>query len=226
MGDVSCLAATALSALVGTYTDDRVARGIAFALPGAEGEAGHLDIYSLPPVTVASTEHYRILISVKVLNQARAAVRQNQRLRTARHETGGLLWGYWDNAARIILVVDASGPPPDSRHEPAHFLCGIAGTDEEHQYRTKSSFGACGFIGMWHTHPDVPPVQSGEDMLGMTTLVARAGQNRRRALMLIFGRTAGMGTAGVFIYEGLSTTGAAETIVVGVTQLTLAEPVV
>ncbi len=90
----------------------------------------------------------------------------------------------------------------------------------------KSSFGACGFIGMWHTHPEVPPMQSGEDIVGMATLVARAGQNRRRALMLIFGRTAGAGTAGVYVYEGLSATHGEQSITVGVTQLALAEPVV
>jgi hypothetical protein len=226
MGDVSRLAATALNALVGTYVDDRAARGIAFVLPSADGETAHLDVYSLPPVLVALTDGYRILISVKVLNQARAAVRQNRRLRTAQHETGGLLWGYWDDAARIILVVDASGPPPDSRHDPAHFICGTAGTEEEHRFRTETSFGACRFIGMWHTHPDVPPMQSGEDIVGMATLVARGGQNRRRALMLIFGRTAGAGVAGVYVYEGVSATRGAEMIAVGVTHLALAEPVV
>lgn len=226
MGDVSRLAATALNAFVGTFAEDRAARGIAFSLPNADAEMGRLDVYSLPPVSVASTERYRVLIATKALNQARAAVRQNQRLRTARYETGGLLWGYWDDASRIILVLDASGPPPDSRHDPGHFVCGTAGTEEEHQFRTANSFGACGFIGMWHTHPDVPPVQSGEDIAGMTILVARAGQNRRRALMLIFGRMAGASTAGVYVYEGMSASRDAETIEIGVTQLVLSEPVV
>jgi hypothetical protein len=226
MGDVSKLAATALNGLIKTFLDDGVTRGIAFALPTADGGAAHLDIYSLPPVSVASTDKYRILISVKVLNQARAAVRQNKRLRTPQHETGGLLWGYWDDASRIILVLDASGPPPDSRHDPGHFLCGIAGTEDEDRVRKTSSFGVCGFVGMWHTHPDVPPMQSSEDMIGMATLVARAGQNRRRALMLIFGRMGDTATAGVFVYEGLSATGGAQRIAVGATQITLATPVV
>ncbi len=226
MGDVTRLAATALNELVGTFADDPRARAIAFSLPGADGEAGHLDVYSLPQVSVACTERYRILISANALNQARAAVRQNQRLRSARHETGGLLWGYWDEASRIILVVDASGPPPDSLHDPGHFVCGTDGTEAEHLSRTANSFGACGFIGMWHTHPDVPPRQSGEDIAGMTILVARAGQNRRRALMLIYGRMAGASTVGVYVYEGMSASKVDETITVGVTQLTLREPVV
>jgi hypothetical protein len=226
MGDVSRLAATALNALVGTYVNDQAACAIAFVLPSVDGETAQFNVYSLPTVVVALTEGYRILISAKALNQARTAVRQNRRLRTDRHETGGLLWGYWDEAARIIVVADASGPPPDSCHAPSHFTCGTAGTESEHGYRMKSSFGACGFIGMWHTHPEVPPMQSSEDIVGMATLVARSGQNRRRALMLIFGRTAGAGTAGVYVYEGLSASHGEQSIIVGVTQLALAEPVV
>jgi hypothetical protein len=115
---------------------------------------------------------------------------------------------------------------PDSQHDPAHFICGTAGTEAEHEYRMESSFGACGFIGLWHTHPDLLPKQSGEDIDGMARLVARAGQNRRRALMLIFGRRVGAGAAGVYVYEGLSATREVERITVGVTQLALAEPVV
>ena len=60
----------------------------------------------------------------------------------------------------------------------------------------------------------------------MTILVARGGQNRRRALMLIFGRMAGASTAGVYVYEGMSASRDAETIEIGVTQLVLSEPVV
>lgn len=226
MGDVSRLAATALNVFSGSFRDDLLSQGIACALPGAQASGCHLDVVSLPAIQLAVAEPYRVVISAKALNQARASVRQNKRLRSSQHETGGLLWGYWDDAARIILVLDASGPPPDSQHDPGHFICGTSGTDTEHRRRAKSSFGACGFIGLWHTHPDVPPMQSGEDIHGMTTLVARAGQNRRRALMLIFGRTAGIASAGVFVYEGQAVTNSREMVRLGLAQLALAEPVV
>jgi hypothetical protein len=226
MGDVSRLAATALNVFAGSFSDEPSAQGIACALPNAQEAGCRLDIFSLPAVHLAVAEPYRVLISTKVLNQARACVRQNQRLRSAQHETGGLLWGYWDDAARVILVLDASGPPPDSKHDPGHFICGTSGTEAEHRHRAKSSFGACSFIGLWHTHPEVPPMQSAEDIHGMTTLVARAGQNRRRALMLIFGRTAGIASAGIFVYEGQAVTGSREMVRVGLAQLALVEPVV
>lgn len=226
MGDVSRLAATALNVLAGSFKDDPSAQGIACSLPGAQGTDCRLDVFSLPTIHLAVAEPYRVLISAKVLNQARACVRQNQRVRSPQHETGGLLWGYWDDAARVILVLDASGPPPDSKHDPGHFICGIAGTDTEHSHRAKNSFGACGFIGLWHTHPDVPPMQSVEDIHGMTTLVARAGQNRRRALMLIFGRTAGIASAGIFVYEGQAVASSRELVRAGLAQLALAQPVV
>ena len=226
MGDVSRLAATTLISLAGAFNNEASARGIACTLPGVDEATGRLEIFTLPAIHLAVAEPYRVLISEKVLNQARACVRQNQRLRSSQHETGGLLWGYWDDAARIVLVLDASGPPPDSKHDPGHFICGTAGTDTEHRYRAKSSFGACGFIGLWHTHPDVPPMQSGEDIRGMATLVTRAGENQRRALMLIFGRTGGAASAGVYVYEGQDVTSTAEMVRVGLAQLLLTNAVV
>jgi hypothetical protein len=226
MADVSRLAASALNALTATFKDDGLSHGLACTLPDAQSEVCRLDAIDLPVLHEALATPYRVLISAKVLNQARACVRQNQRLRSAQHETGGLLWGYWDDAAGIILVLDASGPPPDSRHDPGHFICGTSGTDAEHQYRLKNSFGVCGFLGLWHTHPDVPPSQSVEDMVGMATLVAQAGQNQRRALMMIFGRTAGVASAGVFVYEGQPLAEARELVQVGVAQLPVQEPVV
>jgi len=226
MADVSRLAATALNTFTSAFRDDHVSHGLACTLPSTESEVCRLDLIDLPLLREALATPYRVLISIKALNQARACVRQNQRLRSAKHETGGLLWGYWDDAAGIILVLDASGPPPDSRHDPGHFICGTLGTDAEQQYRFKSSFGICGFIGLWHTHPDVPPSQSAEDMGGMAMLVAQAGQNQRRALMMIFGRTAGVASAGIYVYEGQSLGEAAELLQVGIAHLNLQEPVV
>jgi hypothetical protein len=242
--DVFRLAATALNALLDALPAVRETNGVACALPPIDGKAGSFTDRMLPPVQVALAGGYRILIARKALNQARSFVRQNNRLRSAVHETGGLLWGYWNDASGVIVVHDASGPPPDSRHEPAHFTCGIEGTQAEHSYRTEQTLGACGFLGFWHTHPDLPSKQSDEDTAGMANLVARFGHNQRRALMLIFGRTGGAASAGVYLYEAQMPRNGArarvlanqsgslafahkiEFISVGEGQLSLANPVV
>jgi integrative and conjugative element protein (TIGR02256 family) len=224
--DVSRLAGSALNVFTQYLPRDTQTLSTTFTLPGATGTTPFLDVASLPGLQTVLAGHYRVLISDKSLNQARAAVRQNARIRSTRHETGGLLWGYWDEACGIILILDASGPPPDSRHDPMHFSCGVQGTQAEHNHRDMTSYGVCGFIGMWHTHPNVPPEQSGEDIRGMSEIVAQVGQNRRRAVMLIFGRVAGEPAAGLYVYQSRSLVGAGELLDVGVAQFSLAQPVV
>jgi hypothetical protein len=68
--------------------------------------------------------------------------------------------------------------------------------------------------------------QSGEDVLGMAGLVAAAGQNRRRALMVIFGRSAGQSSAGIYVYEAQLATQRLEVVQVGNAQMSLANAVV
>jgi hypothetical protein len=224
--DVSRLAGSAINVFAQQQPSDNQTLGFAFTLPGAVAMASFLDVFSLPGVQTILAGNYRVLISDKALNQARAAVRQNARIRSGRHETGGLLWGFWDEASELILILDASGPPPDSRHDPMHFVCGTRGTQAEHKYRDATSFGVCGFVGMWHTHPNVSPQQSGEDIAGMAEIVARLGQNRRRAIMLIFGRVAGEPAAGLYVYQSRSLVGSGELLDVGLAQFSLAQPVV
>jgi hypothetical protein len=224
--DVLSIAATALNCLLAHLPDRGETLGMACRLPLADGSVGKVDIAALAPVEAITVSQYRVLISHKTLSRARSCVRQNARLRSPAHETGGLLWGFWDDAAHVIIIMDASEPPPDSVHEPAHFVCGIKGTDEEHAYRLKHSHGAGGFVGLWHTHPDMPAKQSGEDMLGMANLVAATQQNRRRAVMLIFGRDAGRATVGVYVYEAEQTSGPLECVQAGGARLFLSNPVV
>ncbi len=170
--------------------------------------------------------NYRVRVSKKIHVEARAWVRQNSRLRTPSHETGGLLWGLWDEAVKVIWVMDASGPPPDSKHDPSHFLCGTEGTREEHEKRFARSRGTAGFIGFWHTHPDMESFQSRTDVASMAKLVSALGQNQKRSLMLIYGRTGNRSTAGLYAYESHSVAEGWDCVVASIGQFSLAKAVV
>jgi hypothetical protein len=180
---------------------------------------------ALPEFRNVPAGTYTVRLSLAILAKARGYVSQNSRLRSPAHETGGLLWGLWDDAVQKIWIFDASGPPPDSRHDPARFVCGIEGTREEHTVRMAASHGVCGFVGHWHTHPDLSPYQSGIDIAAMTTLVSTIGENQKRSIMLIFGRTTSGGGAGVYVYESVSAGATQELISVGVAQIPLETPV-
>jgi integrative and conjugative element protein (TIGR02256 family) len=169
---------------------------------------------------------YRVRIAKKVGREARGWVRQNNRLRSPSYETGGLLWGMWDDAVGVIWVFDASGPPSDSRHDPVHFVCGVEGTAEEHKRRVATSRGTSGFIGFWHTHPDMESLQSRTDIRGMATLVSAVGYKQKRALMLIYGRVGEQPTAGVYVYESHAVTEHGDYVEVGATQVALATAIV
>ena len=121
--DAMGIAASALNLAAGHGVITDTAIGIAFAVPSAP--KSHLYIGKLDEMEEHLAGKYRVRIAKKVAREARAWVRQNNRLRTTDHETGGLLWGMWDEATGIIWLFDASGPPKDSLHDPGHFLCGV-----------------------------------------------------------------------------------------------------
>jgi len=59
----------------------------------------------------------------------------------------------------------------------------------------------------------------------MTTLVSAVGENQKRSVMLIFGRSSGAGAAGVYVYESLSTGATQELVSVGLSHIALETPV-
>ncbi|MBL9170806.1 MAG: ThiF family adenylyltransferase [Verrucomicrobiales bacterium] len=200
--------------------------GVAMAFGSPASKRPGIEVVTLDEVDEFVVGIYRVRIARKLGREARAWVRQNNRLRTPAHETGGILWGLWDDAVGVIWIFDISGPPSDSQHDPGHFRCGVAGTTLEHNRRLAMSHGTSGFIGFWHTHPDMVSHQSGTDIQGMAKLVSAMGDNQRRALMLIYGRSGSVPTAGIYVYESRALTETRDYVEVGSSQVTLRAPIV
>jgi hypothetical protein len=224
--DVVGLTSMALNNTIGHLQSEHLGFGIVLSAPTGEKSARVFDVIRLPQIHDSVVGKYRVRMATQVFTQARAWVRQNNRRRSSEHETGGLLWGLWDDAVQVIWIFDLSGPPADSEHNPAHFLCGVDGTVEEHRRRAARTYGTSGFVGHWHTHPDLPSKQSGTDVRTMASLVSTLGQNQKRSAMLIFGRTRVAATAGIYVYESESVLGNGELLSVGTTQFRLKTPVV
>jgi Prokaryotic E2 family A/ThiF family len=198
--DVMALAANAINVLIGRLSSG-VPCGVGFSSPSGTSERVTFDVLQLAQLAEVDAGQYRVRVTETVYREARGWVQQNNRLRSSNYETGGLLWGLWDDAAEMIWVFDASGPPADSVHSVERFSCGVAGTLDEHNARLKRTHDLCGFVGMWHTHPHMESQQSHVDVGGMATLVSGIGHNQRRALMLIFGRAHGGSNATFYAYE-------------------------
>lgn len=223
--DIASLVSAGLNQIVGSLANNTAPMGVAFS-SHSSSTAGSLTIIKPPENIEVLVGQYRVQICKSVFTEARAWVKQNNRVRTQHHETGGLLWGLWDDAIGLIWIFDASGPPPDSSHDPGHFLCGVEGTVEEHEKRMKQSFGTNGFVGFWHTHPNMASDQSMNDIFEMTELVAHFGQNQKRSVMMIFGRTAKKPTVGIYIYENVIQARTSEHIAVTEAQVVMEEFVV
>ena len=222
--DVMSLASSAINIASGEL-ESQSPTGIAFSMPRGKSERLQVDVLPLDVFQEINVGHYRLRIATGVIREARGWVQSNNRLRSPQHETGGLVWGLWDDAVEIVWLFDTSGPPLDSKHEPERFVCGVDGTAEEHRRRCAHTRGLTGFVGMWHTHPGMPPQQSLVDIGGMSGMVSSVGQNQRRALMLIFGRDKSNTIAGLYIYEseGLADK-AVDLVSVATGQFTLDEP--
>ncbi|MET9617513.1 ThiF family adenylyltransferase [Kitasatospora indigofera] len=131
------------------------------------------------------TAGYQIRISLNAMNEMRTEARRGARLRGPRVETGGTLLGAIDDAARVIWIDEATGPPPDSLLSELHFQHGTAGVSAHLTARRKATSHRSGFLGMWHTHPHGPASPSPTDEAGMASLVLPVHDGPPRALILI-----------------------------------------
>src|SRR5206468_1929240 len=124
---------------------------------------------------------------------------RSERAVNRENETGGLLFGERDDAAKIVWVSEVSGPPPDSRASPTYFQCGISGMTELNAEKKKRSKRSVQYVGMWHTHPDSLPVPSLTDLEGMEQIVNATGGAPTRPLLLIIGQTNAGPAVGAYI---------------------------
>lgn len=220
--DILGLASSALNWAISNLQGENPGGALALSVPTIKSK-WTLESIELPRFHEVPAGNYRVRIALSVFTQARAWIQQNHRSRSSKHETGGLLWGTWDDAIGVIWIFDLSGPPTDSQHDPGHFICGVEETQQEHIRRSEQSYGVCGFVGHWHTHPNLPSYQSSEDISSMISLVSAVGRNQKKSMMLVLGSAHGMPTAGVYVYESQSLMENTELISVGSAQFALRE---
>lgn len=192
-----------------------------FAQP-ASGQA-HSSAFNFEKGIVVQTGDFEIRLSQAAKREMIAWVLQNRRLRGGKVETGGLLWGEWDDATRIIWVTDASGPPTDSSHSETLFICGTNGTLNEHNVRTQNSRLATGYIGMWHTHPASRPMPSEIDIQGMNQILTAGELSPRRNILLIIGKESNRASIGAYIFRRTRNSGGATIYPLGQGRIYLTE---
>lgn len=153
---------------------------------------------------------YEVRISQSAWRSISGWIQKQARAGDPKIETGGVLFGERDDAAKLLYVDDVIGPPPDSVASREEFICGTSGVQTTNERKRDETDGSVAFVGMWHTHPDGEPFPSPRDVRGMSQIVESAEPTPRRALLLIIGTDTTAGTtsdvaAFVFDRDRLST---------------------
>ena len=116
-------------------------------------------------------------------------IQAGTRQRSADHETGGLLFGEFDETLEIAWVSNVSGPPSDSLFSPEKFVCGTEGTRELCDGYEARTHGVVSYLGTWHSHPVSPAAPSETDYAGIGRIFASAPGEGCHQLMLIVGNS-------------------------------------
>ncbi len=154
------------------------------------------------PDHIARDPHhgYEVRIAPSALREIRAWISRNARVQGSDIETGGLLFGEFNEPAKIVWVTEVSGPPPDGEASAEGFICGVAGTQEDNAERKARTKGSVSFIGMWHTHPVSQPIPSTTDLDAMFDLLVAAENSPRYTLMLIAGDLSAAPRMGAYVF--------------------------
>jgi len=105
-------------------------------------------------------------------------------------ETGGIILGYIDHKLNHIYVVDVLTAPSDSEADLTGFTRGIKGLRAELDEVCQRTAGIVGYIGEWHSHPELTSAYpSSLDRALIKELADALELDGHPALMVIAGQT-------------------------------------
>jgi predicted acylesterase/phospholipase RssA/molybdopterin/thiamine biosynthesis adenylyltransferase len=151
-------------------------------------------------VTVDPINSHQIRTTPEAFAEMRAWARRTHRL-SPLDETGGRVFGGFDDALGVVWISDITGPPPDSTASPLGFTCGTDGVDAVSKAIHKRTRGASVPVGFWHTHPSSLPLPSPTDEEGMTQTVTDPTSETPKQVMVIVGGDPEQAQLGTYVYE-------------------------
>jgi hypothetical protein len=150
----------------------------------AEGGAADRRHWPEPLTSIDTVSHYEVRIDPHAFADVRREVKRMAEERGATVETGGLLLGRIDPAARVAWVTEAQGLPAGSTASAEALVLDPVEAREatdDRRFRTRRLIE---FIGAWHTHPRSVARPSPDDEPAMAKMAASHGAP---VLMVIFG---------------------------------------
>lgn len=182
--DVAGLSARALNALAETLVHPGdIARGMLISQSPDERE--HRFEFRPDIRWVADGIDFRM--SANAWRDMFGWIRAGSRERSVEHETGGLLFGAFDETLGIAWVTNVSGPPRDSSFSAQHFVCGTHGTRDLCNDYEERTHRIVRYVGTWHSHPVSRAEPSITDYAGIGRIFASAPNDGAHQLMVIVG---------------------------------------
>lgn len=100
-------------------------------------------------------------------------------------ETGGVLIGRYTEWRDRAIVIEALGPPRDSRFGPFAFWRGLSGLRRQLTARWTES--GTYYLGEWHFHPSMSADPSGTDLDQMRTFASDPNYRCPKPLLVVIG---------------------------------------
>ena len=184
--DVATLAARSINALAKALKEMKES-AIGLLLSQAPEDREHRLVF--PPDIRWAADGIEFRLARNAWRDMSGWVRAGARQRTVEDETGGLLFGEFDEALGIAWISNVSGPPADSIFSPEQFVCGVGGIRELCEGYEERTKGVVGYLGTWHSHPVSPALPSEKDYAGIGRILAMAPGEGSHQLMVIVGNT-------------------------------------
>ena len=198
--DVAALTAQSLN-LIAKALEDRNESASGFLISHSQNHRNHE--FQFQPDIPWVMDGIGFRLSANAWRDMNGWIRSGARERTAEHETGGLLFGEFNEMLGIAWITSISGPPRDSTFSPEEFVCGTHGTSDlctEYEERTN---GIVQYIGTWHSHPISSPKPSETDYNGIANIFASVPDKGVHQLMVIIGYTVSENPTeiGAYVFE-------------------------
>ncbi|MCY3688410.1 MAG: ThiF family adenylyltransferase [Gammaproteobacteria bacterium] len=182
--DVAALSAQALNALAGALVKEgESARG--FLISRSTDHRDHC--FQFRPDIRWLVDGLDFRMSHNAWRDMSGWIRAGARERSPEHETGGLLFGEYDETLGIAWINNVSGPPQDSKFSSEHFVCGTQGTNKLCKDYENRTSGIVSYVGTWHSHPISPARPSPTDYAGIGSIFAATPDGGAHQLMVIVG---------------------------------------
>ena len=197
--DVARLAANASNALASALSQGGQSATGALLSQSPKGKEHRL--HFAPDIRWAA-DGIDFRLAAKAWRDMNGWIRTGYRQRSTEDETGGLLFGEFDEALGIAWISNVSGPPGDSVFSPEGFVCGVEGTQELCDGYQRRTNDVVRYIGTWHSHPMSDAVPSDTDYAGIAEIFASTPSDGSHQLMVIVGNAStSQSEIGAYLFE-------------------------